>query len=84
METLNRIAGLLTAAVTWIYALAVGLSAAAGEISEVAPEGSETVVAWITRAAVWLLAAWQTVRRVTPVLPAERGLLPVIDRRETF
>jgi hypothetical protein len=76
-DLLLRIQVLLGAAVTWFVALSTGLTAAAGSIAELAPEGSEPVVAWLLRAAAWLVVAWQVVRRVSPVLPAARGLLPV-------
>jgi hypothetical protein len=67
---------LLGAAVTWMVALASGLTLAAGEIAQAAPEGSEGTVAVILRVVAWLGTAVLIVRRVTPVLPAARGLLP--------
>jgi hypothetical protein len=73
-----RLQVLLGAAVTWLVALSVGLSAAAGEIAQAAPEGGEPVVAWLLRIVGWLVVAVTVVRRVSPVLPAARGLLPVV------
>jgi hypothetical protein len=73
---LTRAQVLLGAVATWLVALSVGLTAAATEIAQVAPEQSETVVAWLLRAAAWLAVAWQIVRQHTPVPPDARGLLP--------
>lgn len=73
---LDRVAVLVSTAVTYLMALAVGLSAAAGEIAALAPEGGETVTAWIVRAVAWIGVAVATIRRVSPVAADQRGLLP--------
>lgn len=75
-QLLNRVQVIATSALFYILAASAGLSVAAGELAETAPEGSETVVAWIARALVVLAGAWQAIRRVTPVPPEDRGLLP--------
>lgn len=73
---LNRVGVLAGTAVTYLVALAVGLSAAATEIATVAPEGGETVTAWLLRAVAWIGVAVATVRRVSTVAADQRGLLP--------
>jgi hypothetical protein len=78
-DFLTRAQVLLGAVATWLVALSVGLTAAATEIAQAAPEQSETVVAWLLRAAAWLAVAWQVVRQHTPVPPDARGLLPEPD-----
>ncbi|MEW3439383.1 hypothetical protein, partial [Pseudomonas aeruginosa] len=46
------------------------------EIGKAIPEISDDAAAWAVRIAAVLGAVVATIRRVTPVLPAERGLLP--------
>lgn len=73
---LDRVAVLVSTAVTYLVAAAVGLSAVAQEIATVAPEGGETVTAWLLRAVAWIGVAVATARRVSPVAADQRGLLP--------
>lgn len=54
--------------VVYATALAAGLSAAAGEITD------QTLSAWLIRAAGWISAAVVAYRRVSPVAPEDRGL----------
>lgn len=54
--------------VVYATALAAGLSAAAGEITD------QSVSAWLIRAAGWLSAAVVAYRRMSPVAPEDRGL----------
>lgn len=74
--TIARIKVVATAAVTWITAVAVLLPLVAGDIAEVAPGQAETVTHVALVVAGWLGAAVSIIRRVTTVLPAERGVLP--------
>ena len=76
MKLIDRAAVVLSSAVTYITALTMGLTVAAGEISEAGPEGGEDVVAWTVRGVAWLTAAISIIRRVTPVPEVERGILP--------
>jgi hypothetical protein len=73
---LEQIKVVSTAAVTWITATSAALVILSEEISAVAPDGSEDLVAIIVKAVAWLGAAVAIIRRVTPVLPSERGILP--------
>lgn len=74
MVKLQVIAG---AAVTYMTAAAIGLTAAADQIAKVAPDGAgHTVVMWLIIAATWLTAAVGIIRSHTPVPVDQRGLLP--------
>jgi hypothetical protein len=75
-DFLARARVVLGAAVTYLIAAGVGLSAASAEIAEVAPPGWETATAWLVRGVAWLGAAVVVVRRVKEVIGPERGLLP--------
>jgi hypothetical protein len=77
-DFLSRLNVLFGAVLTWMVAVAAGLSAAAAELAELAPEGSEGVTATLVRVAAWLAVAVAAVRRHTPVPPESRGLLPVL------
>lgn len=75
-DLIARARVVLRAAPTWLTAVSVVLTAAAHEISTVAPSGSEDVVRWLLTAAAWLASAVSIIRRVTPVAAGERGVLP--------
>ncbi len=75
-DLLARVRVVLRAAPTWLTAAAVVLTAAAHEISTIAPAGGEDVVRWLVTAAGWLASAVMIIRRVTPVDASDRGLLP--------
>jgi len=67
--------------VFYATAAAVGFSAAAERLGELAPDGSlEAAAAWLVRAAAWLTAAAVVARRVTTVPKDLRGLLPVAEQ----
>lgn len=66
----------IKAAPTWLIAIAAALTAAAHELGALLP-GQAEWWAWPIRIAGWLGAAAAIIRRVTPVPPEERGLLPV-------
>jgi hypothetical protein len=72
---LARVRVLLTAAPTWIIAAVAVVQVAAVEAAKVLPEEADTIAAWSARAVALLLGIVAVVRRVTPVLPQERGLL---------
>jgi hypothetical protein len=75
-KLLERAAVLADAVVTYLLAAAVGISAAAEEITAAAPEGWDTATAWALRVVAWIAASVAVVRRVTPVAAEQRGLLP--------
>lgn len=70
--TLTRLRVLLTAAPTWITAAAAVVQILVEELGDEIP----AVAAAGTRVLAVLVAALAIVRRVSPVLKAERGLLP--------
>jgi hypothetical protein len=74
--TLARIRALLTAAPTWITSAAAVVVILRDTIAEHFPGAADDVVAIATPVLAVLVAAHQIVRRVSPVLKAERGLLP--------
>lgn len=78
IERIRVVAG---AAVTWLTFAATALTIFAEEIAAVFPDGgAEDATVWILRAVAWLGAAVAIIRRVTPVLPDQRGvLLPHAD-----
>lgn len=71
-----RIRVLLTAAPTWITAFSTIVVAFSDEISAAFPASNEEVARWSLIVLAALTAAGNIVRRVTPVLAGERGLLP--------
>lgn len=64
----ERLKVLLSAAPTYLIIISGVLTALAEELPD-APR-------WIVTVAAWLATAVLIIRRVTPVPPAERGLLP--------
>lgn len=82
---LARVRVVLTAAVTWLTAIAAVVPFIADDIAAQLPEGAaEQVTKYALLAVAWLGAAVSIIRRVTPVLPQERGVLPpesgLVDR----
>lgn len=73
---LARARVVLVNAVTWLQVASAALVIGSEEIGNAIPEISDDVAAWAVRIAAVLGAVVATIRRVTPVLPAERGLLP--------
>jgi ABC-type glucose/galactose transport system permease subunit len=65
-----------TSAVTWLQVVAAVLVIAAEEIAKAVPEVSDDVTTVVVRIVAVLGAAVAIIRRVTPALPDERGLLP--------
>lgn len=74
-DLLARARVVVRAAPTWLTAVSVVLTAAAGEISRLAPDGGQDVVRWLVTVAAWLASAVLVIRRVTPVPADERGIL---------
>lgn len=69
---------LLGAVVTWLTLLGLVLGIVADELADYATDGTTaTVVALIARALAAIGVAIAIVRRVTEVIPEDRGLLPV-------
>jgi len=74
---LDRVKVVATAAVTYLTAAVVILSLVADQIVELLPNGDgQTVAAWLIRVVAVLSGAITIIRRVTPVVPQDRGLLP--------
>jgi hypothetical protein len=70
----------LTAAPTHLVSLAVILTIVSEQVAELLPMvpagTAETAARWLVTLAGSLTAAVSIIRRVTPVLPTERGVLP--------
>ena len=64
-----RVRVVLTSLVTYLLIASSILTIVAEELPGPAAE-------WIGRAVVWLATAVTIIRRVTPVLPEDRGLVP--------
>lgn len=67
----------LTGFVTWLIVINTVLVQAAQVLADHAPAGWDTAVRWVGMAAAVVGTAIAIIRRVTQVLPEERGLLPV-------
>lgn len=76
-ELIEKAKVVAQAAVTWLVFISVVLTFAASEIADVVPgETGEEIVTWILRVVAWIGVAVGIIRRVTPVAPDERGILP--------
>lgn len=74
---LKRARVILTAAPTYLVAAGAVVAVVADEVSKVLPTGWQDNAAQISGAILGIIgAATAIVRRVTPVLPHERGILP--------
>lgn len=83
-ETIARIKVVLTAAVTWLIVASTIITIMSEEIAAVLPDGAATTVGAVALKIVSIIsAAVAIIRRVTPVLPEERGLLPKTPLPET-
>ena len=72
----ERIRVIASAAVTWLVAASVFVSASAPAVVSLLAEGdAATVTEWSVRTVAWLLGAAAIIRRVTPVEPSARGIL---------
>lgn len=89
LELLTRIAGFLkevgerakvvaTALVTWLVVLVAALQVVIDEIAPLLPAPwDQKVTSWLLSAISVVSVAILIIRRVTPVPPEERGILPV-------
>lgn len=72
-----RILVILKAAPTWLVAASTAITIFAEEIVAILPDSWDPVVVrWSAIAVGFLTAVINIIRRVSPVLPAERGILP--------
>lgn len=69
-----RLKVIASAAVTWLIAASVLVSAAAPQIAELFPTRAEDITTWAARVVGWLAAAVLVIRRVSPVPADERGV----------
>ncbi len=74
-NTIERLRVILTAAVTWLVAIATVLTIVAAELGDAFGDDAAPVITWIARILVWIGVATAIIRQVTPVLPAARGIL---------
>lgn len=79
LEKLNAFAAkakvVLTAAVTWLIALEAALIVLSDELAKAIPvPWADRVTAWVLIAIGVIGTAIAIIRRVTPVLPDERGI----------
>ena len=75
-DFLARVRVLLTAAPTYISTATALVVIFRDEIGRMFPGASDEIAAWSVTVLAVLAGAANIVRRVAPVLPAERGLLP--------
>ena len=75
-DFLARVRVLLTAAPTYISTATALVVIFSAEIGALFPGAADDIAAWSVRVLAVLAGAANIVRRVAPVLPAERGLLP--------
>ncbi len=79
----QRLEVIATAAVTWIVVASTVLTVVAEELGNLFADGqAATVIRVLLRIVAALGAAVTIIRRVTPVLKAERGLLPTTTPQE--
>lgn len=77
MKLIDRARVVLTAAPTYLVGASAVVTIVADEVAKVLPAGQATTVGAVTVRVVAILgAAVAIVRRVTPVVDGERGLLP--------
>jgi hypothetical protein len=73
----DRIQVVLKSLVTWLTLLSTVLVIAATEIADLTDDAiPHDVGMWLIRAAAWLTTAVAIIRRVSPVVESQRGLLP--------
>lgn len=76
-NTWRRVVVVAKAAPTWLVAASTAVTIASEELVKLLPDHwDEQVVRWATVATGALGAAVILIRRLTPVLPDERGILP--------
>ncbi|HEU5085679.1 MAG TPA: hypothetical protein VFU14_20225 [Acidimicrobiales bacterium] len=75
-DALARVRVVAASAVTWLVAAASAVTIVREEIVAAFPEAAEPVAAVAVPLLAGLGAAVAIIRRVTPVVPSERGVLP--------
>jgi hypothetical protein len=75
-NSLARAKVVATATVTRLVAVAVVLPLVADDLAQVMPGQAEAITHGALVVAGWIGAAVAIIRRVTPVVDGERGLLP--------
>lgn len=76
-DFIAKVRVVLTAAPTWITLAATLVTIFSEEIGGLLPAGAAETVGTATAVVLaWLGAAVNIIRRVTPVLPGEEGVLP--------
>jgi hypothetical protein len=79
----KRVSVVLKAAPTWLLAASTAITITSEELVKLLPDTwDEQVVRWAAVATGAIAAAVAIIRRVSPVLPDERGLLPPPGRHE--
>jgi len=74
----TKILVVLRAAPTYLAVFTLLLTVFAEEIIPLLPDNAAVVIAgWVAVALAWVAAIVRVISRVTPVQPADRGLLPV-------
>lgn len=72
----TKVRVVLSAAVTYITIITVAATAFVNQFGNLLPDNWHWLIDWILKAVVVLAGAVTIIRRVTPVLPSERGILP--------
>lgn len=72
-----RVRVFLNSVVSWLTLATIALVAFSGQIGALFPEGGDDIATWVVRILAWISGAVLIIRRVSPVEPAERGMLPV-------
>lgn len=72
-----RVRVFLNSAVSYLTLAIVALTAFSAQIGSLFPEGGDDVATWVVRILAWLSGAVLIIRRVSPVEPDQRGMLPV-------
>lgn len=72
---IDRLKVIASAAVTWLVALSVIVTAAAPQIGDLFPSSADDIATWAARVVAWIGVAVTIIRRVTPVSAEQRGVV---------
>lgn len=75
-KQIARIKVIAGAAVTWLVAASTTVTIFSDEIVKVVPDQAQGIGSVSLKIVAWLGAAIAIIRRVTPVIPEDRGILP--------
>lgn len=75
-KLMAKVKVVLTALPTYMTAAAVIITIAANQLAELLPDKTAGIVQWSATIVGFLTAAIAVIRKVTPVLPSQTGLLP--------